>query len=806
MIQTPPLQILKDYFGYSSFRPMQADIINNVLQGKDTVVLMPTGSGKSICYQVPALAKEGMGIVVSPLIALMKDQVEGLKLNGVKAAYLNSSLTTSQQKQVERACMLGELKLLYVSPEKLASSWFQNFIKSLNINLFAIDEAHCISFWGHDFRPEYAQLSVLKQRFPTVPIIALTATADKITRKDIVSQLRLPNPQTFLSSFDRPNLNLEVRPGQKRIQQILLFLENHSNDSGIIYCLSRKSTESLAAKLVKNGYNAAPYHAKLPPQIRSKTQERFLKDDVQIVCATIAFGMGINKSNVRFVIHYNLPKNIESYYQEIGRAGRDSLPSDTLLFYTYADVKMQRDILESEESNIQQLKLAKLERLQQFAEAHVCRRGILLNYFGESPEKNCGNCDVCRNPREVFEATVIAQKAFSAVARTREQASLNVVIEILRGNYSHRIRNNNYDKIKTFGVGRDISPADWRNYLAQLVNSGYLEIAYDQNSSMKLTAKSKAVLFNGEKVNLVRPNMEVKAKPIRKKVVLAAFDEALFALLIQLRNRLAAQQGMPAYIVFNDKTLQTMAGQIPTNEQEMLQVSGVGLRKMAFYGDDFLKIINKYVAQSGEPVQTLRKQQVEAAQNKTEALRQILLSRFYQIRRSVAQTKNVPTDTIFNDATLREMVEQLPVSESEMLQISGVSRQKMTLYGQLFLDEIKKQNPNKKPSRVKERNANNKPVKGDTKTFTLQLYKEGKSPEEIAQERGLTITTIYGHLATLLQQGTAIDLDRLLSNEQINEIAGAVERFGTKGKLRDMHESLGGKYNYGLIRLVIALQ
>ena len=441
-------EALKKYFGYDTFRPMQSEVIEAIYAGQDVLVLMPTGGGKSVCYQIPAITMPGTAIIVSPLISLMKDQVEGLRGNGVKAAYLNSSQNTSEQEAIEGKFLQGAYDLLYVSPEKLLAQNFIPVMKAAKINLFAVDEAHCISAWGHDFRQEYTQMSYLKREFPEVPVTAFTATADKLTRKDIVKQLNLDSPEIFVASFDRPNLGIEVRPGQKRLQQIIRFIRQHPDQPGIIYCLSRKSTEDLAEKLRKNGITAGHYHAGMSPQQRMKCQEDFVNDTVPIICATIAFGMGIDKSNVRWVIHYNLPKNIESYYQEIGRAGRDGAPADTLLFYSYGDVMILEEILRKNESSQTELQLAKLNRMREFAEALVCRRVILLNYFSESTEKSCGNCDVCKNPPEYFDGTVLTQKALSAIYRLREQVASNMLINILRGAGRREIFQRNYHKIK----------------------------------------------------------------------------------------------------------------------------------------------------------------------------------------------------------------------------------------------------------------------------------------------------------------------------------------------------------------------
>jgi len=605
---------LKKFFGYDNFRPNQAEIVQSVYDKKDTLVLMPTGGGKSICFQIPAITLEGICIVVSPLISLMKDQVESLRGNGIPAAYYNSSLSASDEKQLLEDLENEQLKLLYVSPERLLTRSFYQMMQQMNISLFAIDEAHCISSWGHDFRPEYTKMKFLKNSFPNVPIMALTATADKLTRKDILTQLGFQNPKVFVASFDRPNLSIEVRSGQKRLQQIIEFVKNRKNQSGIVYCLSRKNTEKLADKLRANGIRAAHYHAGLSPNKRSEVQEDFINDKVPIVCATVAFGMGIDKSNVRFVIHYNLPKNIESYYQEIGRAGRDGTDADTLLFWSYGDVKILTDILTDPQnrSELTELKMSKLERMRHFAEAMQCRRKILLGYFSEIvTEENCGNCDICKNPPQRVDGTLIAQKALSALARTKEQAGINLLINILRGSNNREIFEKGFNKIKTYGVGKEISYLDWKSYMMQLLNAGLMDIAYDQGSVLKLTASAKAVLFEGKKIELVKPvdvtarveaaKKKAKAKPKRERV-----RDELFEALRALRLQLARVRGVPPYIVFSDATLEEMAAKRPTTDMAMNEISGVGERKMHLYGEQFKQAIIDFLMEkekAGQKVQ-----------------------------------------------------------------------------------------------------------------------------------------------------------------------------------------------------------
>ncbi|MCB9279003.1 MAG: DNA helicase RecQ [Lewinellaceae bacterium] len=596
---------LKQYFGYDAFRPMQAEVITALLEKRDAVVLMPTGGGKSVCYQIPALLLSGTCVVVSPLISLMKDQVEALKANGIKAEFLNSSQDPETQRKIEDRYLFGRLNLLYVSPEKLVSSSFLPYIQKVRPTLFAIDEAHCISAWGHDFRPEYTQLRFLKEQFPAVPIVALTATADKLTRKDIVQQLNLNNPEIFIASFDRPNLSLEVRPGQRRLQQILDFIRQRKDQPGIIYCLSRKNTETLAANLQQAGYRTAFYHAGMTAEDRSKVQEDFINDRIPIICATIAFGMGIDKSNVRWIIHYNLPKNIEGYYQEIGRAGRDGTAADTLLFYSFQDVMMLRDILMKNGSGNEDVQLAKLERMQQYAEALACRRRILLSYFGEELNADCGNCDICKNPPARFDGTIPAQKAFSAVYRLGESVGTRVLIDILRGAQRKELIEKGYHKIKTYGAGRDIASSDWLSFLTQMINLGYLEIAHDQGHTLHLTAAAHRVLFEGEKVELVQMNtFRERAEVEKSKVQVSAPRERvrddLFEALRQTRLKLAQKNGVPPYIIFTDATLEEMAAAKPMALDELRRISGIGEKKLEQYGDIFLKEIQGFLARNSE--------------------------------------------------------------------------------------------------------------------------------------------------------------------------------------------------------------
>lgn len=694
-----PKELLKSVFGYDQFRPLQEEIITRTLEGKDSFVLMPTGGGKSMCFQIPALCFEGITIVVSPLISLMKDQVQALKSNGIKADFFNSSISPTEENEVIDRAMKGETQLLYLSPEKLISvsnSW----LKELKIKLVAIDEAHCVSMWGHDFRPEYTQLRVFRNSLPEVPFMALTATADKSARQDIEEQLGLKESKLFISSFDRKNLSIEVRgqvPKKKKLQEISQFVERRRGESGIVYCLSRKNTEEVAAYLSEEGHSVEFYHAGMNPEERERIQTEFINDDTKIIVATIAFGMGIDKSNVRWVIHYNLPKNLEGYYQEIGRAGRDGLPSETILYYNMRDFVLYSQFADDGANSVMQKE--KLNRMLQFAEAKSCRRKILLSYFGEHLVSNCGNCDVCQNPPKSFDGTILAQKALSGIARMGQKEGITLLINVLRGSNNADVHEKNYTQLKTYGVGKEVSFFDWRDYIIQLANQGLIEIMYSENSALKISPLGKKVLKGEKNIQLTYP-VTAEEKKKKPKIVRIAnegeVNEELFKELKKVRYAISKEENVPAYIVFNDKTLQEIARELPVTENEFLAISGVGLNKMQEYGEEFMEVVRRF--------------------------------------NSIAKPRKIPT-------TLE----------------------------------------------------------------TFGLYKEGLSPEEIAEKRKLSSTTIYSHLSQLYSEGKDVDLMQYVDSNTVKKVKEAYEQLNKEGALKPIFEKLNENVSYGEIRISLAI-
>jgi ATP-dependent DNA helicase RecQ len=697
-----PLEILQSQFGYSSFRLEQEAIINAVLQKRDTFVLMPTGGGKSLCYQVPALIFEGLTVVISPLIALMKDQVDALRLNGVQAAFLNSTQTSTEQEEILRRVNSKKLKLLYLAPE---STFFKR-ISFFDVSLIAIDEAHCISHWGHDFRPEYLMLAKLKRTMPDVPVIALTATADRLTRKDIVDKLALNDPVTFISSFNRANIRYIVEEKKRSFEKLLDFLEKRKNESGIIYCLSRASTETLAADLNEEGFDALPYHAGMEKEQRAKHQEMFLRDDVKIIVATIAFGMGIDKSNVRYVVHMDLPKNIESYYQETGRAGRDGLDSEALLFYSYADVSKMKKFVEIDGNEEQtQIYLKKLDQMATYGDLTSCRRKYLLNYFDEEASDYCGNCDVCLTQIEREDGTVAAQKVLSAVTRVQERFGAGYVIDFLRGSSTVKMQED-HKAIKTFGIGSDTSKEIWGNIIRDLLSQGYLSKSEGLYPVLKLTAKSVPVLKGMERVMLIKSKEKVDVQEQQ-----ADYEIALFHQLKDVRRLLAANENVPAYIVLSDATLLELATYLPHSKEEFNKISGFGEVKIEKYGKQFWEVGTAYCKEHH-------------------------------------------------------------------------------LKSRIHLKSPKRQR-RERPER-----------ETDTKQQSYELFQQSHSIEKIGALRGLSPTTIEGHLAFYVQQGK-ITMDQLVDTSKIPAIRQAIEKIGGAA-LTPIKELLGEGYSFGEIRIVKA--
>ena len=591
-------QTLKSNFGFDTFRPHQEEIIKHVLEGGHALVIMPTGGGKSVCYQLPALLREGFTLVISPLISLMNDQVRSLQANGIVAGALHSGTTAAETKEILHQIQDGTLKILYVSPERALTQKFLDFIRALKVSLIAIDEAHCVSIWGNDFRPEYAQLPGLIQYFPNISVVALTATADKATQEDIRLQLKLKDPLTYLSSFERPNIHLSARAGIERIGQIREFLKARPEQPGIIYCLARRTTESIAETLRRYGYKAEAYHAEIDNTTRKKVQDDFQFDRVQIVCATIAFGMGIDKPNIRWIIHYNLPKNIENYYQEIGRSGRDGQPADALMFYSFRDISVYKEFIDNSDANetFKRVQSEKLERIWEYSQATNCRTNVILNYFGEYRSSGCGHCDHCIHPLQGFDGTKLAQMALSACKRSNESVGLNMLVDILRGSGRKEIYDRGLQHIKTYGAGKDIIWKDWAQYITQMINQGLLEIDYISHSVLKCTPLSDDVLFNGKTITLHRPVEELEEPAVKRKSKTVRFSEELIERLEKLCKQIGKEEGLPPFAIFPRGTLKEMAEMRPVTVEELSQLNGVGDFKSQKYGQTFVDEIRVFMS------------------------------------------------------------------------------------------------------------------------------------------------------------------------------------------------------------------
>ena len=596
-------EILKRYFGHDTFRPLQEEIISESLEGRDVFALLPTGGGKSLCYQLPAILEEGLTVVISPLIALMKDQVDGLNANGIPATFLNSSLNKTEARKRYAKLFAGEYTILYVAPERLMLSGFLDDLKQWKVSRFAVDEAHCISEWGHDFRPEYRQLSNLRRLFPDLPFMALTATATDRVRTDILTQLRLKEPRTFVASFNRPNLNYQIETKQAVFQQILKFVSSKPYESGIIYCYSRKATESLADRLRQNGIEALPYHAGMTPLKRAENQEAFIRDEIKVICATIAFGMGIDKPNVRYVIHQDLPKNIEGYYQETGRAGRDGLPSDCILYFSPGDVAKQLQFI-ADKNNPKERDVAtqQLRQMVHYSESSECRRKVLLGYFSEEwTEGNCGNCDNCRNPKQTFDGTLPAQKFMSCIFRVNQASGFSVginhIVDVLLGSKNEKVLKWRHDRLSTYDIGQEYRRMEWQAFGRELIRNGYIEQNAENHSVLELTRKGKAALRDRTPIQLTQPSVAKAASQRRQPSSTGGIEcnEELFAILRTLRKELAAEQGVPPYIVFSDVTLREMARDFPIDEGQLSDISGVGIAKLEKYGDTFIEAIKEYL-------------------------------------------------------------------------------------------------------------------------------------------------------------------------------------------------------------------
>lgn len=696
-------QVLKARFGFDEFRPLQAEIISSVLAGQDTLVLMPTGGGKSLCYQLPALCFDGLTLVISPLIALMKDQVDALRTNGIEAAFINSSVPPHEVGSIYAAARAGRLKLLYVAPERLAVAGFDEFLRGLRVDQVAIDEAHCISEWGHDFRPDYRNLRTLREMFPRIPAMALTATATAKVRDDIAEQLMIPEARRFISSFNRENLTYIVRPKRRPFDHLVQKLRRHADGASIVYCLSRDGTERLASKLSHHGLSALPYHAGLDPTVRRDTQERFIRDEARIIVATIAFGMGIDKPDVRFIAHYDLPKTLEGYYQETGRAGRDGLPSECVLYFSAGDrAKFTRFINEIEDPAERERAHQKLDQMIAYGEARTCRRAFVLGYFGEAYDRpNCGGCDVCLAERETFDATEIAQKVISAVIRTGERFGPAHVINVLQGSRARRVLDLGHDQLSVHGIARGFDRDELKEIVGLLEDEGLLQRSPDKFATVSVTAAGHDFLRRGETLSLSRikraaPDDHTGPRDLPAPADVSriggepfGFNRDLFEQLRDLRGALAQSRDLPPYMIVGDQTLQEMATFFPRTRDGLAHISGVSRAKLEDFGDAFLNAIRTYADAQDRSEQATHQQQARGQDNGRADVDAELFERLRELRRRLAEAKEQPAYVIFSNRTLEEMARAMPRDHKSFADISGVGPSKLEEFADDFLQVIR---------------------------------------------------------------------------------------------------------------------
>jgi ATP-dependent DNA helicase RecQ len=830
-------QALKQYFGYDTFLAGQHEVISMALESRDTLVLMPTGGGKSLTYQLPALLLPGLTVVISPLIALMQDQVDRLHANGIAATFINSSLAPDERERREEATLRGEVKLLYVAPERVLTLSFTTLLNEVErrfgLSLLAVDEAHCVSEWGHDFRPEYCQLGLLRERFPSTPMLALTATATERVRQDILTQLKLHNPHIYIGSFNRPNLSYEVRPKDKNTYRDLLqILRDHQDMSVIIYCLSRKNVDELSALLQRDGVRALPYHAGLSNEQRREHQERFIRDDTPVLVATIAFGMGIAKPDVRAVIHYDLPKTLEGYYQESGRAGRDSLPAQCVLFFNYGDRhRIERIIADKEDEQEQRIARQQLNQMLAYADSTVCRRRILLGYFGETLlDDNCGNCDNCLSSHSIQDFTIEAQKFLSCVGRTGQRFGMRYIIEVLRGANTQKIREFGHDQLSTYGIGRDFSMDEWLYLGRSFLQQGLMSETSDGFPVIKFNALSREVLRKQRTVEVAVRNKPVEAEKVvsksadellqekQKKVELQPDEARLYYHLRNLRKYMADEMGVPPYAIFSDTSLQAMAVERPQTKEQFVHIPGVGKNKLEAYFTSFTDEIQSYCSLHNMAVGLFVKHKEDAEIESsapsllTEEQEEELFRRLRSIRWKLAEEQGLPPYFVFPDTVLRAMVQVLPQSPAEFLQLPGVGKRKLEMYYTHFTDEIyaycstHQIDLSKKASYEPVPKARRLSIEIplSSRRQTLALYRRGLSIEEIAQERGCGLSKVMDHLSQVIEEGEEVDISSIVETERQMTIFNALKEVGGN-MLRPVKDVLGDEYSFEEIRLVRAV-